>query len=180
MRREWIDEGKPRDRDEERRWEAVKAHDAKLQSNGDSNEEPRIRESSVSNPKAVHSGISMSGGLNNEPQGENLFVSDNDDMEDSTSQNPKPNPGTTQPGPVAQNASKITTQTDDSLLFSDDEAPKALGVEDPDDLDALLAEDEQRQKESSKVSFTGPSKTKDRVPDEFDDEMEAMAGYDDW
>ena len=176
MRKAWIDEGKPRDRDEERRWEAVKAHDAKLHDNGNVNPEPRIRESSVPTAKAVQSGAIMSGALNSEPQDESLFVSDNDEMDGSIPQISAPKTGVTQTEQTAQKNSTL----DESLFFSDDEAPKVPAAEELDDLDALLAEDEQRQDDSRGEPVPNPAKTNGPSPDEFDDEMEAMAGFDEW
>ena len=181
MRREWIDEGKPRNREEEHRQEAVKAYDAKQQNVAASEPESRKRETSVPAAKAANPDVVMSGALNTGPQEESLFVSDDDErMGSSRPQSSKADSGAPHKTPNPQNSSTNNIQLDKSLFFSDREAPKVTADEDLDDLDALLAEEEQMQKENAERSFSGPTKPQARIADEFEDEMEAMAGFDDW
>ena len=179
MRREWIDEGKPCNRDDERRREAVKAHDAKQQNSVGSGTESRIGEVPIPTTKAVESDVTMSGSLNKEPQDESLFVSDDDEMGRSIPQASKLKSGTqTESSP--QKPLTNGTRLDESLFVSGDEAPTAAPGEDLDDLDALLAEEEQVRKESGKGTFLGPSNAQEHIADDFEDEMEAMARFDDW
>lgn len=73
---------------------------------------------------------------------------------------------------------KCTDTSKDSLFIPDDEE-ETLGDEPPDDdLDALLAEDETR---SAKMVAFSPRKAPptSQMEDNFDDDMEAMAGLDD-
>ena len=180
MRREWIDEGKPRDRDGERKSKAVKANDEKQQNGGDSSTKLNLGETSEPSAKGVESDIAMSNTQNGEAQEESLSVSDNDGSSHSIPQSSKPMSGIPRTGQSPQKPSTKSSQPDESLFFSDDEAPKATAGEDIDDLDALLDEEEQMQEENSNgVSLSAP-KPQEHIADDFEDEMEVMAGFDDW
>jgi replication fork protection complex subunit Csm3/Swi3 len=66
----------------------------------------------------------------------------------------------------------------ESLFISDDE--EALGEQpQEDDLDALLAEDETKKAEGAALP-TEQDQSRQQMEDNFEDDMEAMAGLDDW
>ena len=153
MRREWIDEGKPKDRfadDPAASGQVPKQQQPELQrrsskSNGDSSERPNIDGAlqpsfiSTAGPKELDS-------LNSQSiQGH-------------------------------RKRAQHHAQGDESLFISDDE-----GEDEPpeDDLDALLAEDAQKDFTRNTDGDATATVEQAAVIDDFDDEMEAMAGIED-
>lgn len=153
MRREWINEGKPKDRFADSSADSgrpAKPQQSELQrrpSNSDENatERPNIDTAPTSSST-------------------------------SPFQHEEPNPVNSQSLQGKRKEVKHDAKGEDSLFISDDE-----GGDQPseDDLDALLAEDE--QEDSAKGTDRGETAAVKQpvVTNDFDDEMEAMAGMED-
>ena len=151
MRREWINEGKPHNA---RR--AEPEVDAQALANEPATMDTGLEETSLPDPAG-------------KPQTPPPMVDDDQDLYDATPQ-----------AVLEQRRQKRDAAAGDSLFISDDEGD-AGGPPLEDELDALLAEDTLKDLGPSAVNAQqSRSDIKHHeVEDNFDDEMEAMAGMDD-
>ena len=152
MRREWIDEGKPRN---------IFDNNTSKDTTGPKAPQLETKSDSLSlNPDRATQDADNSAGL---------------DLGDLYSGTPEP------PGRNG-NVSNDNHGQNDALFLSDDDHDPQLQDDDMDDLDALLAEDSLRESHSSTTAKEQKQSTSNKAPikdDNFDDEMEAMAGMDD-
>ena len=165
MRREWIDEGKPR------------LYNDDVQNN----------ESNSTNANGPST--SLPDRTTNDASGEQQ---DTTQSGDSGTTLPSENVVSSIFGGGSGVPRKSSTNDDLDLFMTDEEdnnaapkAPEVPEVPEEDDLDALLAEQESMEAESSRnppatnnASSTGPGAQRPPDDDDFEDEMEAMAGMD--
>ena len=152
MRREWINEGKPRDKFDQDKPENM----ARL-------DELRLEAKPESSPKEAGKTT---------PELDNLLGLDVGNLYSAT---PK------QPGKNDKRSDNSQIEKD-TLFLSDDELDLQPQDDDMDDLDALLAEDDLRKSLNLEATMGQEQSIATKVvpkDDNFDDEMEAMAGMDD-
>ena len=159
MRREWIKDSKPRDREDQ-------------QKPKDSTEQENARGDSIPEPSLPNSGFE-----NNKT--EKSSITNDADLYDATPEPPNTVRGE-QKGKTLQRQSLFLSDDQDDALPPEDDLDALLAE---DDLDALLAEDAQKETSLNLNNAEYPnqlSSSKTTPPDEnFEDEMEAMAGMDD-
>lgn len=151
MRKEWINEGRPRDPAED--WGTG---DAKT--NG---QHPGPASGLGKSPETRPNEGSRT------PAATNAVDADDVEIYDAT---PKKDRGTS--------TTNRNEKSDESLFLSEDEEANSQPPDD--DLDALLAEDEMKESTSTAVTAKqGQARVDTGQEPNFDDEMEAMAGMDD-
>ena len=151
MRKEWINEGKPRDPVADRETDGQKAkgqHPSPASGRGKS---PQTRPGEGSRT----------------PAATNAIDADDEELYDATPEKLRQ--------PLTTNRNE---RSEDSLFLSEEEE---VSYQPPDDdLDALLAEDEMEESVSTGVrAKQGQGQAHTEREAKFDDEMEAMAGIDD-
>ena len=148
MRKEWINEGKPRETLED--YGSLRKGPDAQQTNSNLQKDQ---------PAAQPTGRSRT------PLAGNAVNANQEDLYGATPEPARKDPST-----------KARENLKESLFMSDDE--EAGGETPDDDLDALLAEDEMREATSTAAPATVAQESPVR-DDNFDDEMEAMAGMED-
>ena len=150
MRKEWINEGRPRDPAEN--WGTGEA-----KSNG---QHPGPASGLGKSPETRPNEGSST------PAATNAIDFDNVEIYDAT------------PKKVRETSTNHNQESDESLFLSEDEQVNAQPPDD--DLDALLAEDEVKETASTALTAKqGQAQGHTGQEANFDDEMEAMAGMDD-
>lgn len=150
MRKEWINEGRPRDPAEN--WGTGEA-----KSNG---QHPGPASGLGKSPETRPNEGSST------PAATNAIDFDNGEIYDAT------------PKKVRETSTNHNQESDESLFLSEDEQVNAQPPDD--DLDALLAEDEVKESASTALTAKqGQAQGHTGQEANFDDEMEAMAGMDD-
>ena len=151
MRKEWINEGRPRDPAES--WGPGEAK-ANGQQPGPASGLGKLPETRPNEGRRT-------------PAATNAVDADDVEIYDAT---PKKDRGTS--------TTNRNQKSDESLFLSEDEEANSQPPDD--DLDALLAEDEMRESASTAVTVKqGQARVHAGHEPNFDDEMEAMAGMDD-